>query len=82
MAYASFWLADLAVAACAIGAEEELTQSLDAVELQNRWIDAAKAYAAGRFGEAAELYDTIGSRPDAAYARLRAGRSDPSWARL
>jgi class 3 adenylate cyclase/tetratricopeptide (TPR) repeat protein len=37
------------------------------------WIDAGKAFAAGDFPAAADLLAAIGSRPEEAFARLRAG---------
>ena len=36
------------------------------------WLAAALAYVAGDYEQAAEIYTSIGSLPDAAYARLRA----------
>jgi hypothetical protein len=39
------------------------------------WLDAARAYAAGAFMEAADLYADIGSVPDEAFARLRAAEA-------
>jgi hypothetical protein len=36
------------------------------------WLEAARAIAAGEFVAAADLFATIGSRPDEAYARLHA----------
>ena len=42
--------------------------------LPSRWLDAARAFAAGDPGRAARLYAEIGSRPDEATARLAAAR--------
>ncbi len=42
--------------------------------LPSRWLDAARAFVAGNPRQAAEVYASIGSRPDEAYARLVAGR--------
>jgi hypothetical protein len=42
--------------------------------LPSRWLDAARAFVAGKPRQAAEVYASIGSRPDEAYARLVAGR--------
>jgi class 3 adenylate cyclase/tetratricopeptide (TPR) repeat protein len=38
----------------------------------SRWLEAARAFVTGEPELAAELYATIGSRPDEAYARLKA----------
>ena len=40
----------------------------------SRWLDALRALLAGEEARAADLYAEIGSRPDEALARLRAGR--------
>jgi len=42
--------------------------------LPSRWLDAARAFVAGNPRQAAEVYGSIGSSPDEAYARLVAGR--------
>ncbi len=39
---------------------------------RSRWVAAAEGYLAGDLERAAEIYERIGSLPDAAYARLRA----------
>jgi class 3 adenylate cyclase/tetratricopeptide (TPR) repeat protein len=70
--YTSFWLADLVVAGCSLGSGSDVLAAVDAIEAPNRWLDAARAYAEGQFDDAASRYDEIGSKPDAAYARLRA----------
>jgi class 3 adenylate cyclase/tetratricopeptide (TPR) repeat protein len=69
--YTSFWVTDLAVAACSVGRSRELLGALPE-DGPTKWTRAARAYAEGDFAEAARLYDEIGSTPDAAYARLRA----------
>jgi hypothetical protein len=43
-------------------------------------VEAASAIGEGDFLHAAELYERIGSRPDEAFARLRAGESAPGGA--
>jgi tetratricopeptide (TPR) repeat protein len=48
-------------------------EALDAA-LPSRWLEAAKAFAAGDPRRAAEVYAQIGSRPDEAHARLEAAR--------
>jgi class 3 adenylate cyclase/tetratricopeptide (TPR) repeat protein len=78
----SYWTADVAFAAVELGAGTAITAAMIGVR-PTPWVEAARAVAGGRFGRAAELYATIGSRPDDALARLRAaaaslddGRSD------
>jgi DNA-binding SARP family transcriptional activator len=61
---------DLAVALVGLGRPVE---ALDDV-LPSRWLDAARAFAAGGPGRAARIYAEIGSRPDEATARLAAAR--------
>jgi hypothetical protein len=62
--------ADLPVDLVALGRPVEV---LDGA-LPSRWLDAARAFAAGDPGRAARLYAEIGSRPDEATARLAAAR--------
>jgi class 3 adenylate cyclase/tetratricopeptide (TPR) repeat protein len=67
----SFWVTDLAIALAELGRGGELEEA--ARELQpTRWLDAARAYVAGRAADAAELYAEIGASPEEAYARRRA----------
>ena len=61
---------DLAVDVVELGRPPE---ALDDV-LPSRWLEAAQSFVAGNPRQAAELYATIGSRPDEAYARLEAAR--------
>ena len=69
---AASWVVDLACALELLGREGELAEA--AVGLVNRstWLDAAIAFASGEFEVASELFAGIGSRPDEAFARLRA----------
>jgi len=71
---ASFWTADVARAAEALGRGQVLTASVEG-STQTQWLTAARALAEGELSEAAALYDRIGSLPDAAFARLRAAES-------
>jgi hypothetical protein len=66
-------LVDLAYALRALHREHELADSIDAA-YPTKWLAAARAIAAGAFVEAAHVFDDIGARPDAALARLYAGR--------
>jgi DNA-binding SARP family transcriptional activator len=61
---------DLPIGLTALGRPVE---ALDGT-LPSRWLDAARAYAAGDPVRAAKLYAEIGSRPDEATARLAAAR--------
>jgi hypothetical protein len=59
----------------ALGRSEELEAVAERASASTRWLDAARAYAAGAFEEAADIYAEIGSAPDEAYARLRAAEA-------
>jgi ATP/maltotriose-dependent transcriptional regulator MalT len=66
----SFWVTDLAIVLADLGRGEELEDA--ARDLQpTRWLDAARAYVAGRTADAADLYAEIAASPEEAYARLR-----------
>jgi tetratricopeptide (TPR) repeat protein len=54
----------------------KLDRPAEALEnaLASRWLEAVQSFIAGDPKHAAELYATIGSRPDEAYARLKAAR--------
>jgi class 3 adenylate cyclase/tetratricopeptide (TPR) repeat protein len=72
---------DVAIALVALGREGELSVG----ELSPRssiWVDSARAFAAGDYVRAADLYAQIGSLPDEADARLRSGRDDQVRAAL
>jgi hypothetical protein len=43
--------------------------------ISTRWLEAARAYAAGAYLDAAEVYADIGCVPDEAFARLRAAEA-------
>ena len=66
------WSSDLAATLAELGRGAELAPATAAVRKRTPWLEAALALAAGEDIRAAELYDRIGSRPDAALARLRA----------
>jgi hypothetical protein len=68
-------LPDFAVAALELGRADAFRQAIATLKKQTPWIDAARAFAEGDFRAAAATYAQIGSRPDAAYARLRAARA-------
>jgi class 3 adenylate cyclase/tetratricopeptide (TPR) repeat protein len=68
-----FWVADVAVVAAGLGEDAAFADAAEHVRAPTRWLDAATAYVQGRFDDAADLYERIGSRPDEAHARLRSG---------
>jgi len=61
---------DLAVGLVALG----YPASVLAGNLSSPWLEAARAFVAGEPARAAAVYEAIGSRPDAAYARVEAAR--------
>jgi class 3 adenylate cyclase/tetratricopeptide (TPR) repeat protein len=70
---ASYWTADLAVALEEAGRGSELLAIAARIEQPTRWLEAARSYALGEPGCAADCFERIGSLPDEAFARLRAG---------
>ena len=65
-------LPDVAVSLVDLGRGEEMFPVLDGSG-PSVWLDAAKAFTAGDYVGAADLYAEIGSLPDEADARLRSG---------
>jgi class 3 adenylate cyclase/tetratricopeptide (TPR) repeat protein len=78
-AVGAYWTADLALAAAELRRDSDIAPSLAAAR-PTPWVEAARAIGEGDFLHAAELYERIGSRPDEAFARLRAGESSPGRA--
>jgi class 3 adenylate cyclase/tetratricopeptide (TPR) repeat protein len=70
----SYWLADVAFTLHSLECSGRLLDAAERARTASRWLEAATAVAEGRLERAAELYDAIGSRPDAAVARLHAAR--------
>jgi class 3 adenylate cyclase/tetratricopeptide (TPR) repeat protein len=70
----SYWLADVAFTLLALGSSSRLLEPSGRARTTSRWLEAANAVAEGRLDRAAELYEAIGSRPDAAIARLHSAR--------
>ena len=68
------WSGPLATALDGLDRLGELDQVWAHVGCRTQWFDAAVAMAAGDFDTAADVYAVIGSRPDEALARLRAGQ--------
>jgi hypothetical protein len=73
--FVSYWSCALAAVLTALGRSSELEAIVENATISTRWLDAARAYAAGPFEEAADVYAEIGSLPDEAYARLRAAEA-------
>ena len=72
---ASWWSTVLAIVLTKLGRADEFAPVLAEAAMSTRWLDAARAYAAGAFEEAADIYADIGSVPDEAFARLRAAEA-------
>ena len=70
---AGYWTADLAFALADLDRGQELVDIARRVDAPTPWLEAACAFAAGDAAGAADRYGAIGSLPDEAYARLRAG---------
>ncbi len=71
---ASAWAVDLAFALEAIGRGAELAETASSVEMRTRWLEAVVCFVTGHYQPAAEQFGRMGSRPDEALARLRAGQ--------
>ncbi|HMI98820.1 MAG TPA: AAA family ATPase [Gaiellaceae bacterium] len=67
---------DLAAALVELGRKEELSPVVALAPVSSLWLDAANAFAAGDYVHVADLYAEIGSLPDEADARLKAGHDD------
>ena len=72
---ASSWIIDLAYALELLGREGELVDVVADGAGSSAWLDAAVAFTSGEFELAAELFARIGSRPDEAFACLRAAEA-------
>jgi DNA-binding SARP family transcriptional activator/class 3 adenylate cyclase len=57
----------------ALGRQDELARVTAQARIRTPWLEASLASAAGDFARAADVYESIGNRPDEAYARLKAG---------
>jgi class 3 adenylate cyclase/tetratricopeptide (TPR) repeat protein len=73
--FLSYWMTPFAVAAVELGRQSDLETLIANARMATRWADAAAAYSAGAFEEAAEIYGDIGVLPDEAHARLRAAEA-------
>ena len=66
------WLASLAFASAATGRADQMGPVLDAATNATPWVRGARAYLAGAFVEAAEIFGEIEATPKEAFSRLRA----------
>jgi tetratricopeptide (TPR) repeat protein len=71
---ASYWLADVAFVLHSLGRSARLLEAAERARTTGRWLEAATAVAERKLQRAAECFAAIGSRPDAAMARLRAAQ--------
>jgi hypothetical protein len=69
---ASSWAVDLGCALDGLDRGAELVAMTDRIGTKTRWFHAVVAFLAGDHRAAAEQFAEIGSRPDEAFARLRA----------
>jgi tetratricopeptide (TPR) repeat protein len=69
------WLPNAVEVLRLLGRENDLLQSGAERSSTTPWLKAALGYASGDFRAAADIYGTIGARPDEAYARLRAAEA-------
>jgi class 3 adenylate cyclase/tetratricopeptide (TPR) repeat protein len=72
---ASDWLGDLAIALDVLGRADELVEGAAAAKSASPWLEAAEAFASGKFAGAGDVYERIGALPDEASSRLRAARA-------
>jgi hypothetical protein len=69
------WFPAAVYAAAQLGLSDELIAVAGGVRLKTLWFEAATAFSAGDFQEAARVFARIGSQPDEALARLRASET-------
>jgi hypothetical protein len=60
---------------CAAPLTAELETLVENATISTRWLDAARAYVAGAFVEAADVHAEIGALSDEAFDRLRAAEA-------
>ena len=73
--FVSFWAMPLAVVLTGLGRPGELEAVAQNAIMSNRWLDAARAYAAGAFEEAVHILADMGAIPDEAFVRVRAAEA-------
>jgi len=74
-AFPAFWTADLAFAVVELGSSRAFEGAAGTALMNTLWLDASLAFVRREGLLAASLYAKIGSLPDEAYARLRAGEA-------
>jgi class 3 adenylate cyclase/tetratricopeptide (TPR) repeat protein len=67
------WAAQLAWVLARFGRADEFVEAAQDAVARTRWLEGARAVAAGDLLNAARLYGELGSLPDEAYARLTSG---------
>jgi len=72
------WLIELATVLEAFGRGNELRELTAVGREPTPWLEAARALSTGEFERAADICAEIGSRPDEAFARLRAAGRLPA----
>ena len=71
----SHWTLPLAFVLTAVGRTDDLDRVLSSAPISTRWLEAASAFAHGRFDEAAGILAEIGAVADEALLRLRAAEA-------
>jgi tetratricopeptide (TPR) repeat protein len=69
------WLVSLAFASAAAGRRGEAEQALEAAVNATPWVRGARAFLAGAFVEAAEIFGEIQALPKEAFSQLRAAEA-------
>ena len=73
--FVSLWAIPLAIVLTALGRGEDFEQVVEGRTAATRWLEAGRAYAEGKFEEAADVLGDMGALPEEAYARLRAAEA-------
>ena len=71
----SHWTLPLAYVLCAVGRTADFEKVAATAPISTRWLEAASAFAAGRFEEAASILAETGAVADEALLRLRAAET-------
>ncbi len=71
----SHWTLPLAFVLSAVGRTADFEGVASSAPISTRWLEAARAFAAGQFDQAAEVLDEIGAVADEAILRLRAAET-------
>ena len=68
--FGSYWIVPFSAALSELGRADEVVPLFDIATMETPWLDAARAYTAGAFEEAAEILARMGAVPEEALARL------------